>query len=136
MLCFSSSCVPYVASFSRLSFLYCPFGIFNVYWTSKLIIRQSLQNIRLFGYFYCYCKSKLYSLIRHTFSIKLLSNITENRCNIENPTCDRKFKTYSLTRHKCSIQNCCIISLTLWLEMTIEKHTLKHNQGKLMAFSD
>ena len=27
LLCFSSSCVPYVASFSGLSFFYCPFGV-------------------------------------------------------------------------------------------------------------
>ena len=27
LLCFPSSCVPYVASFSGLSIVYCPFGI-------------------------------------------------------------------------------------------------------------
>ena len=31
LLCLSSSCVPYVASFFGLSFFDCPFGILNVY---------------------------------------------------------------------------------------------------------
>ena len=67
LFCFSSSCVPYVDSFSELSFFYCPIGILWRLFTEFLTILlqwklnvfiSCLIGIEIKKYIYFYCNAR------------------------------------------------------------------------------
>jgi hypothetical protein len=56
VLCLSSYCVPYIASFSRLSIFDCPSVFSNVYLLILPVIQKLFVNITYFYITYVYCR--------------------------------------------------------------------------------